>query len=168
MREKLGADTSRVLPMLAQHDFTFLIEDPATIWNLGPQRYPADRGALRAADAGAGQAGDRHQHRRALPGRVSHQAANRRGIVGAGPPRRRTRFREWRCTSKLLSRAAICRLLASAAAAVDRAEHVNGKLVVESRRGVGVSLEGSGAVDGKPWPSPATDVVWLTARRARD
>src|SRR6516162_4537625 len=22
-----------------EHDFTFLIEDPATIWNLGPQRY---------------------------------------------------------------------------------------------------------------------------------
>ncbi len=40
MREKIGADASRVLPMLSQHDFTFLIEDPATIWNLGPQRYP--------------------------------------------------------------------------------------------------------------------------------
>ncbi len=40
MREKIGADASRVLPMLAQHDLTFLIEDPATIWNLGPQRYP--------------------------------------------------------------------------------------------------------------------------------
>ena len=40
MREKLGADASRVLPLLAEHDFTFLIEDPATIWNLGPQRYP--------------------------------------------------------------------------------------------------------------------------------
>src|ERR1700741_4919793 len=26
--------------MLERHDFTFLVEDPATIWNLGPQRYP--------------------------------------------------------------------------------------------------------------------------------
>jgi hypothetical protein len=25
--------------LLGEHDFTFLIEDPATIWNLGPQRY---------------------------------------------------------------------------------------------------------------------------------
>src|SRR6202034_800064 len=40
MREKIGADVTRVLPLLAQHDFTFLIEDPATVWNLGPQRYP--------------------------------------------------------------------------------------------------------------------------------
>ena len=40
MRDLIGADAARVLPMLDQHDFTFLIEDPATIWNLGPQRYP--------------------------------------------------------------------------------------------------------------------------------
>ena len=40
MRDKLGADATRVLPLLGSHDFTFLIEDPATIWNLGPQRYP--------------------------------------------------------------------------------------------------------------------------------
>ena len=40
MRELIGADAARVLPLLDQHDFTFLIEDPATIWNLGPQRYP--------------------------------------------------------------------------------------------------------------------------------
>jgi hypothetical protein len=40
MRDAIGADTGRVLPLLEKHDFTFLIEDPATIWNLGPQRYP--------------------------------------------------------------------------------------------------------------------------------
>ena len=40
MRDLIGADAARLLPLLDQHDFTFLIEDPATIWNLGPQRYP--------------------------------------------------------------------------------------------------------------------------------
>ena len=40
MRDLIGADAARVLPLLDQHDFTFLIEDPATIWNLGPERYP--------------------------------------------------------------------------------------------------------------------------------
>ncbi|MEP7354415.1 MAG: hypothetical protein ABI824_14410, partial [Acidobacteriota bacterium] len=40
MRAKIGADTSKTLPLLKQHDFTFLIEDPATLWDLGPQRYP--------------------------------------------------------------------------------------------------------------------------------
>jgi len=40
MRDLIGADAGKVLPLLQQHDFTFLIEDPATVWNLGPQRYP--------------------------------------------------------------------------------------------------------------------------------
>ena len=53
-------------------------------------------------------------------------------------------------------------LLASAAAAVDRAEHVNGKLVVESRRGIGVPWKGPALVDGKPWPFASESTVWLT------
>jgi hypothetical protein len=40
MKDAIGADAARVLPLIAERDFTFLIEDPATIWNLGPQRYP--------------------------------------------------------------------------------------------------------------------------------
>src|SRR5205085_8640642 len=39
IKDAIGADAGRVLPLLNQHEFTFLIEDPATIWNLGPQRY---------------------------------------------------------------------------------------------------------------------------------
>ena len=41
IRDALGADAARALSLLDTHNFTFLIEDPATIWNLGPQRYPA-------------------------------------------------------------------------------------------------------------------------------
>jgi len=40
MKDSIGADAARVLPLLNQHAFSFLIEDPATVWNLGPQRYP--------------------------------------------------------------------------------------------------------------------------------
>jgi hypothetical protein len=40
MRDSIGADAARVLPLLDNHTFSFLIEDPATVWNLGPQRYP--------------------------------------------------------------------------------------------------------------------------------
>ena len=52
-------------------------------------------------------------------------------------------------------------LLASAAAAVERAEQVNGKLVVESRRGVGIPWKGPALVDGKLWPIAGDDTVWL-------
>src|SRR2546421_283674 len=40
MKDGIGADVTRVLPQLETYDFTFLIEDQATVWNLGPQRYP--------------------------------------------------------------------------------------------------------------------------------
>jgi hypothetical protein len=39
MKDAIGADASRVLPLLDSHSFSFLIEDPATVWNLGPRRY---------------------------------------------------------------------------------------------------------------------------------
>lgn len=39
MRSLIGADAGRVLPLLEQQPFTFLVEDPATVWNLGPERY---------------------------------------------------------------------------------------------------------------------------------
>src|SRR5205085_4930839 len=39
MRDAIGADAARVLPLLNQHNFTFLIEDPATVWHLGAERY---------------------------------------------------------------------------------------------------------------------------------
>jgi hypothetical protein len=39
MRDLLGADTARALPLAQQFGATFLIEDPATVWHLGPRRY---------------------------------------------------------------------------------------------------------------------------------
>jgi hypothetical protein len=160
MREKLGADATRVLPLLAQHDFTFLIEDPATVWNLGPQRYPQI--AARYAPLTPSQEKlaidvnivDRYQD--VYPTKqqtgaelfeLVHTAANSFPRVA------------------LYFEASIARwdlpLLASAAAAVERAEQVNGKLVVESRRGVGVPWKGPALVDGKPWPVAGNDTLWL-------
>jgi hypothetical protein len=40
MTDAIGADSARVLPLLDHHKFTFLVEDPATVWNMGPRRYP--------------------------------------------------------------------------------------------------------------------------------
>lgn len=39
MRDKLGADAARLLPEAEKRGVTFLIEDPATVWHLGPERY---------------------------------------------------------------------------------------------------------------------------------
>ncbi len=39
MRDKLGADAASLLPVAKEHGATFLVEDPATVWHLGPERY---------------------------------------------------------------------------------------------------------------------------------
>ena len=162
MREKLGADATRVLPLLAQHDFTFLIEDPATVWNLGPQRYPQI--AARYAPLTPSQEKlaidvnivDRYQDVYPTKQQTGAELFELVHAASNSFPR-----------VALYFEASIARwdlpLLASAAAAVGRAEQVNGKLVVESRRGVGVPLQGLGPalVDGKPWPIASDDTLWL-------
>jgi len=162
MREKLGADAARVLPLLAQHDFTFLIEDPATVWNLGPQRYPQI--AARYAPLTPSQ------EKLAIDVNIVERYQD------VYPTKQQTGaelFELVRTASNSFPRvalyfeASIARmdlpLLASAAATVERAEQVNGKLVVESRRGVGVPLKGLGPalVDGKQWPIASDDTIWL-------
>ncbi len=39
MREAVGADIKEILPLLERYDFTLVMEDPSTVWHLGPRRY---------------------------------------------------------------------------------------------------------------------------------
>ncbi len=39
IRDALGADVARSLPLIRAHRSTLLVEDPATLWSLGPERY---------------------------------------------------------------------------------------------------------------------------------
>lgn len=39
IRDALGADVARSLPLIEARRSTLLVEDPATLWNLGPERY---------------------------------------------------------------------------------------------------------------------------------
>ena len=39
IRDELGADVARTLPLIEQRKTTLLVEDPATLWALGPDRY---------------------------------------------------------------------------------------------------------------------------------
>ncbi|HEY1949268.1 MAG TPA: hypothetical protein VGG97_19825 [Bryobacteraceae bacterium] len=39
IRDALGADVARSLPMIQARKSMLLVEDPATLWNLGPERY---------------------------------------------------------------------------------------------------------------------------------
>lgn len=39
MRQGVGADLKAMLPLLDKYDFTLVMEDPWTVWHLGPRRY---------------------------------------------------------------------------------------------------------------------------------
>ncbi len=39
IRDELGADVARTLPLIEKRKCTLLVEDPATLWALGPERY---------------------------------------------------------------------------------------------------------------------------------
>jgi hypothetical protein len=162
MRDAIGADAARVLPLLDRHSFTFLIEDPATIWNLGPQRYQtlAERYAALTP----------RRERLAIDLNVVERYQD------VYPTKQQTGAELF----ELVHRASIgfervalyfesslqepdLKLLPSAAAAVSRVEVSGGKTLVESAAGVGVPWKGGVLMDGKRWPVGDDETVWLPA-----
>jgi hypothetical protein len=152
MRQKIGADASRVLPMLAQHDFTFLIEDPATIWNQGPQRYPeiaaryAPLTPVRDRLAIDINVVERYQDVYPTKQQTGAELFELVHTASVAFPRVALYFEnsiprlDWP-------------LLACAGSTVERAEQTGAKLTIESRRGALVQWKGPATVDGKYWPA---------------
>ncbi len=160
MHDLIGADAARVLPLLDQHDFTFLIEDPATIWNLGPRRYP--------------QIAARYQP---LTKHTDHLAIDINIVEryqDVYPTKQQTGtelFQLVHLAAQSFSRVALyfensilapdLPLLASAAASVEKAEQNGSRIVIESHYGVGVPWQGPALVNGRLWPVRSDTVVWL-------
>src|SRR5579862_9482098 len=160
MREKIGADVSRVLPMLGQHDFTFLIEDPATIWNLGPQRYPqiaARYNALTVAQEKLAidiNVVERYQDVYPTKQQTGAELFQLVHVAAQSFARVALYFENSILTPDLP-------LLASAAASVDKAEQNGSRLVIESHNGVGVLWQGPALVNGRLWPVHSDTMLWL-------
>jgi hypothetical protein len=162
IREAIGADAERVLPLLDTHRFTFLIEDPATVWNLGPQRYQVIAERYRALTA--------HRERLAIDVNIVERyqdvypTKQQTGIelyeiihIAAGNFPRLALYFENSLEAPDLG------LVSSAAAAVTRFERIGRKIAVESANGVGVPWLGGAVVDGMPWPAVDGSTVWLPA-----
>ena len=160
MREKLGADATRVLPLLGTHDFTFLIEDPATIWNLGPQRYPqiASRYAplTPAQEKLAIDVNVVERYQDVYPTKLQTGAELFQLVHTAALafPRVALYF-ENSIGKQDLS------LLSSSAALVDKVDQSASKWVIDSKRGAGVPWNVPAQVDGKSWPFASDTTVWL-------
>ena len=160
MRDLIGADAARVLPLLDQHDFTFLIEDPATIWNLGPQRYPKI--------AAQYQPLTKHTNKLAIDINVVERYQD------VYPTKQQTGtelFQLVHLASQAFPRVALyfensiltpdLPLLASSAASVNKIEQEGPRLIVDSPRGVGVAWRGPALVNGRLWPVRDKDTLWL-------
>ena len=164
IREKIGADAARLLPMLGEHNFTFLIEDPATIWHLGPQRYPQ----IAARYAGLTPAQDklaidiniveRYQDVYPTKQQTGTELFELVHVASSAFPRVALYFENSILSPDLP-------LLASAASTVDRVEQAGAKLVVESRRAVGIPWKGPALVDGRSWPVANDKTLWLPRGR---
>ena len=162
MRDAIGADAARVLPLLDSHSFTFLIEDPATVWNQGPQRYGAIAERYRPLTA--------HREKLAIDLNIVERYQN------VYPTKQQTGTELF----ELVHNAAVnfprvalyfensllpadLALLAASSAPVTRVERIGQKLVVDSVSGVGVAWSGEAMVNGEPWPAADAATVWLPA-----
>lgn len=160
MRDAIGADAARVLPLMDRHSFTFLIEDPATVWHLGPQRY--------AEIARRYQSLTRHTARLGIDINVVERYQE------VYPTKKQTGTELFQLVSQAarsVPRVALyfessilppdLPLLSAAAAVVSRAERNGTSLTVDSPHGVGVPWEGPARVNGRPWPAHDGRTLWL-------
>ena len=162
IRDSIGADAARILPLLDRHDFTFLIEDPATVWHLGPQRYAEIARRYRMLT--------RRTEKLAMDINVVERYQD------VYPTKQQTGtdlFQLVHQASQSFPRVALyfensilppdLPLLPSAAAVVSRAERTASSLAIDSPYGVGIPWKGSALVNGRLWPACDGATLWLPA-----
>jgi hypothetical protein len=162
MRDAIGADAAAVLPLMDRQAFTFLIEDPATTWHLGPQRYREIARRYQALTS--------RQDRLAVDINIVERYQD------VYPTKQQTGtelLQLVHTAAAAFSRVALyfenslrdadIGLLPSAAAAVRRVERIGPKLVIDAPRGVGIAWSGPALVDGRPWPVNGDRTLWLPA-----
>lgn len=162
VHDLLGADATLTLPLLERFDFTYLIEDPATIWNLGPKRYPeiaarykplTERASKLAIDINIVE---RYQNVYPTKQQTGTELFQLVESAARSFPRVALYFEKSILNADL-------ELLPSAAAAVRSAVWNGPKLTIDSVAGAGVPWTGPAVVDGSPWPLHDGKSVWLPA-----
>ncbi len=162
MRDAIGADAARVLPLLERHNFTFMIEDPATVWHLGPRRYQTIAERYRPLTS--------HRDRLAIDLNIVERYQD------VYPTRQQTGselFQLVHHAARNFERVALyfensllppdLQLLPSAAASVTRVERLGARMVIDSMGGVGLLWTGGAKVDGQLWPVRNPTTIWLPA-----
>jgi hypothetical protein len=161
MRDAIGADAARLLQTLDHHDLTFIIEDPYTVWRLGPKRYAEIAARYRPLTTRQDRLGVdinviKREH--AYPtkqqtgvelAQLIHTAAESFSTV------------MYYYTGSITPLDAP--LLPPASAVVTRCERSEEGLLIESPTGVGVRWSGPITLDGQNWPVRDAKLVWVPA-----
>ncbi|HUQ95731.1 MAG TPA: hypothetical protein VM120_28895 [Bryobacteraceae bacterium] len=159
-RDRIGADARRLLPLLDKHDLTFLVEDPATAWSLGPERYP--KIAAQYAPL------VRNPSRLAIDINVVDRYQD------VYPTKQQTGvelFQELHLAANVFSRVTLYvesslrksdwPLVGAAAASVKSLRREPERLTVNLAAWGGVRWQGAAMVDGALWPFATNGWVWL-------
>lgn len=164
MRDALGADAAGILPLLERQDFTFLIEDPATVWHLGPGRYSEIASRYTALtqrrDKLAIDLNVVERYQDVYPTRQQTGSELFQMVHGAAASFARVAL----YFENSLARADLP-LLAAAAAPIRDYSIERTQVTVEFTRPAGLIWDGAAIVDGKLWPVSGNQVVWLPAGR---
>ena len=158
MRDAIGADAARSIREIDRHDLTFIIEDPCTLWRMGPKRYTEIAARYRPLTLRQERLG------------VDINIVKRNN---AYPTKQQTGVE----LAQLIRTAATsfptvmyyytgsigpmdAPLLPVASAVVSQVERFEDALMVESPYGVGVRWVGPATLDGKTWPVQDGERVW--------
>ncbi len=165
MREFLGADTSALLPLAEQYDFRLVVEDPATLWDRGPERYVEIAQQYRRLAPDPERLAidinivERYQTTYPTKKQVGSELFQLVHLAGKVFPTVLVYFEQ------SISRPD-WNLLPHASGAA-RAEREENSLLVECDRPVGVVWNGPALVNSQPWPFTDGSTVWLPAGQHR-
>jgi hypothetical protein len=146
MKDAIGADSARVLPLLDTHAFTFLIEDPATVWNMGPFRYPEIARRYPSSKRIAIDINVVERYQDVYPTRQQSgtELFQLIHLASVAFPQVALYFENSILDSDL-------KLLPAASAVVTKFETHEGEVHLDSPHGFSVPWQGGAILDGHPW-----------------
>lgn len=162
MRDKLGADAAGLLPVANAHGATFLVEDPATVWHLGPERYTEMARRYAAIAPPGARLGvdlnivERYQDVYPTKQQTGSELLQLVHSAAAAFPRVALYFEN--------SIAGVDWPLLPGAAAAARVESLaDGGVRVSAAQSVSLRWAGCAQVNGTPWPVRSGDFILLPA-----
>jgi hypothetical protein len=164
MREFLGADAAALLPFAERYDFSLVVEDPATLWSLGPQRYPEIARRYQPLTKDPQRLAidinivERYQRVYPTKKQVGTELFQLMRLAGQAFPRVLLYFEH------SLSRPD-WELMPHAAANAHATTGAAGHVIVNAAKPTGISWKGPALVDGRMWPAADDTTIWLPAGR---